>query len=103
MEERTMTELTLSVTNGRELAAQTNIASAVKAAAFTPLAGRGLYDPRNEHDACGVGFIANMDGVKSHRNVVDGLAMLENLTHWSAGGALPLDGYGGGARVRVPD
>ncbi|RVH98643.1 hypothetical protein CN205_36320, partial [Sinorhizobium meliloti] len=41
----------------------------------------GLYDPRNEHDGCGVGFVAHLKGEKSHQIVRDGLFMLENLTH----------------------
>src|SRR5690606_24251734 len=64
---------------------------------------QGLYDPRNEHDACGVGFIAQMKGVKSHQIVVDGLAMLENLTHRGAVGADPLVGDGAGVLVQIPD
>ncbi|HEX2147631.1 MAG TPA: hypothetical protein VHG11_08270, partial [Pseudorhizobium sp.] len=48
---------------------------------------QGLYDPRNEHDACGVGFIAHMKGQKSHQIVKDGLFILENLTHRGAVGA----------------
>ena len=64
---------------------------------------RGLYDPRNEHDACGVGFIAQMKGVKSHQIVKDGLAMLENLTHRGAVGADPLMGDGAGVLVQIPD
>jgi glutamate synthase (NADPH/NADH) large chain len=49
-------------------------------------AKQGLYDPRNEHDACGVGFVAHMKGEKSHQIVRDGLFMLENLTHRGAVG-----------------
>ncbi len=64
---------------------------------------QGLYDPRNEHDACGVGFIAQMKGVKSHDIVRDGLAMLENLTHRGAVGADPLMGDGAGVLVQIPD
>jgi len=64
---------------------------------------QGLYDPRNEHDACGVGFIAQMKGVKSHQIVVDGLAMLENLTHRGAVGADPLVGDGAGVLIQIPD
>ena len=41
----------------------------------------GLYDPANEHDACGVGMIANINNVKSHRVIADGLRILENLEH----------------------
>ncbi|MCG6114583.1 MAG: glutamate synthase large subunit [Mesorhizobium sp.] len=63
----------------------------------------GLYDPRNEHDACGVGFIANMKNVRSHQIVLDGLAMLENLTHRGAVGADPLMGDGAGLLVQIPD
>ncbi|TIT00958.1 MAG: hypothetical protein E5W85_32915, partial [Mesorhizobium sp.] len=62
----------------------------------TGFAAHGLYDPRNEHDACGVGFIVNMKGVKSHQIVTDGLAVLENLTHRGAVGADPLMGDGAG-------
>ena len=51
---------------------------------------QGLYDPRNEHDACGVGFVAHMKGQKSHQIVRDGLFMLENLTH--RGWSRPVDG-----------
>ncbi|MGB5800476.1 MAG: hypothetical protein WBG88_10260, partial [Mesorhizobium sp.] len=81
-----MTELTLSAVNG--MAAQTK-ATTVKRAAGNglPPPAQGLYDPRNEHDACGVGFIAQMKNKASHSIVVDGLAMLENLTHRGAVGA----------------
>jgi len=63
---------------------------------------QGLYDPRNEHDACGVGFVAHMKGVKSHEIVVQGLRMLENLTHRGAVGADPLMGDGAGLLVQIP-
>ena len=66
-------------------------------------AAQGLYDPRNEHDACGVGFIAQMKGIKSHQIVSDGLAMLDNLTHRGAVGADPLMGDGAGVLVQIPD
>ncbi|TIS11428.1 MAG: glutamate synthase subunit alpha, partial [Mesorhizobium sp.] len=69
----------------------------------TGFAAHGLYDPRNEHDACGVGFIVNMKGVKSHQIVTDGLAVLENLTHRGAVGADPLMGDGAGVLVQLPD
>ena len=42
---------------------------------------QGLYDPRNEHDACGVGFIANIKGRKSHDIIQSGLQILLNLDH----------------------
>ncbi len=64
---------------------------------------QGLYDPRNEHDACGVGFVAHMKGVKSHQIVKDGLFILENLTHRGAVGADPLMGDGAGILVQIPD
>jgi len=66
-------------------------------------AAQGLYDPRNEHDACGVGFIAHMKGQKSHQIVKDGLFILENLTHRGAVGADPLMGDGAGLLVQIPD
>ncbi|WP_221972110.1 hypothetical protein, partial [Rhizobium laguerreae] len=64
---------------------------------------QGLYDPRNEHDACGVGFVAHMKGEKSHQIVKDGLFILENLTHRGAVGADPLMGDGAGILVQIPD
>ncbi|MDP2734131.1 MAG: glutamate synthase central domain-containing protein, partial [Hoeflea sp.] len=64
---------------------------------------QGLYDPRNEHDACGVGFVAHLKGVKSHQIIRDGLFMLENLTHRGAVGADPLMGDGAGLLVQIPD
>ncbi|MBW3096336.1 glutamate synthase large subunit [Pseudohoeflea sp. DP4N28-3] len=65
-------------------------------------ARQGLYDPRNEHDACGVGFIAHMKGEKSHAIIEDGLSMLENLTHRGAVGADPLMGDGAGLLTQIP-
>ena len=50
---------------------------------------QGLYDPANEHDACGLGFVANIKNVKSHDIVRDGLTILENLEHRGAVGADP--------------
>ncbi len=77
--------------------------STTRAAAHGLPAAQGLYDPRNEHDACGVGFIAHMKGVKSHRIVEDGLRMLVNLTHRGAVGADPLMGDGAGLLLQIPD
>ncbi|MAW88756.1 MAG: glutamate synthase large subunit [Phyllobacteriaceae bacterium] len=96
-----MTDKTPSATTGFDAAAQTK-AAAAKTRAGLPSA-RGLYDPRNEHDACGVGFVAHMKGVKSHQTVRDGLQMLVNLTHRGAVGADPLMGDGAGMLVQVPD
>lgn len=64
---------------------------------------QGLYSPRNEHDACGVGFIAHMGNIKSHKIIEDGLFMLENLTHRGAVGADPLVGDGAGILIQIPD
>lgn len=63
---------------------------------------QGMYNPGNEHDACGVGFVANMKGVKSHQIVKDGLFMLENLTHRGAVGSDPLMGDGAGMLMQIP-
>src|SRR5262245_41657111 len=97
-----MTGMSPSATTRETLAALTTAASVKRTADGAP-AARGLYDPRNEHDACGVGFIAQMKGVKSHQIVKDGLAMLENLTHRGAVGADPLMGDGAGVLVQIPD
>ncbi|NDC53334.1 MAG: glutamate synthase subunit alpha, partial [Planctomycetia bacterium] len=65
-------------------------------------APRGLYDPANEHDACGVGFIVNMHGRRSHEIVRRALQILENLTHRGACGCDPLTGDGAGILVQIP-
>ncbi|MEQ1555182.1 MAG: glutamate synthase subunit alpha, partial [Gallionella sp.] len=64
---------------------------------------QGLYDPRQERDACGVGFVAHIKGKKSHEMVSQGLKILENLTHRGAVGADPLAGDGAGILLQVPD
>ncbi|MEW8260374.1 MAG: glutamate synthase central domain-containing protein, partial [Candidatus Thiodiazotropha taylori] len=64
---------------------------------------QGLYDPANEHDACGVGFVANIKGVKSHQTVLQGLEILERLTHRGAVGADPKAGDGAGILLQIPD
>jgi glutamate synthase (NADPH/NADH) large chain len=64
---------------------------------------QGLYDPRNEHDACGVGFVADIKNRKSHDIVEQGLEILENLTHRGAVGADPLAGDGAGILIQIPD
>ncbi len=66
-------------------------------------APQGLYDPANEHDACGVGFICHVKGDKSHAIVAQGLEILENLTHRGAVGADPRAGDGAGILVQIPD
>ncbi len=64
---------------------------------------QGLYDPRHEHDACGVGFVAHIKGRKSHDIVEKGLTILNNLRHRGATGADPLHGDGAGLLVQIPD
>ena len=64
---------------------------------------QGLYDPKNEHDACGVGFVAHIKGNKSHEIVSQGLKILENLDHRGAVGADPLMGDGAGILIQIPD
>ncbi|CAK0777676.1 glutamate synthase subunit GltB [Azospirillaceae bacterium] len=63
----------------------------------------GLYDPKNEHDACGVGFVAHIKGIKSHRIVAQGLEILLNLDHRGAVGADPLASDGAGILLQIPD
>ena len=63
----------------------------------------GLYDPRLEHDACGVSFVAHIKGVASHDLVLTGLVALTNLAHRGATGAEPDTGDGAGVLVQVPD
>ncbi|MBL3599948.1 MAG: glutamate synthase large subunit [gamma proteobacterium endosymbiont of Lamellibrachia anaximandri] len=64
---------------------------------------QGLYDPANEHDACGVGFVANIKGNKSHQIVRQGLEILDRLTHRGAVGADPKAGDGAGILLQLPD
>ena len=63
---------------------------------------QGLYDPRNEHDACGVGFVADMKNRKSHKIVAMGLQILANLDHRGAVGADAHAGDGCGMLVQIP-
>ncbi|MFM8538262.1 MAG: glutamate synthase large subunit [Planctomycetaceae bacterium] len=65
-------------------------------------AAQGLYDPSTEHDACGVGFVVNMHGRKSHRIVRQALEVLENLAHRGACGCDPLTGDGAGILLQMP-
>ena len=64
---------------------------------------QGLYDPRNEHDACGVGFVAHIKGAKSHAIIAQALEILHNLDHRGAVGADPLLGDGAGILIQLPD
>src|SRR5277367_381497 len=64
---------------------------------------QGLYDPRHEHDSCGVGFVANIKGRKSQEVIAAGLEILVNLDHRGAVGADPLVGDGAGILIQIPD
>ena len=63
---------------------------------------QGMYDPSQEHDACGVGFVVNIRGEKSHQIVRSGLEILVNLTHRGACGCDPLTGDGAGILTQMP-
>ncbi len=69
--------------------------------AFPPK--QGLYDPRHEHDACGIGFVAHIKGRRSHGIVRDALEMLGCLDHRGARGAEPDTGDGAGLLLQIPD
>ena len=63
---------------------------------------KGLYDPSFEHDACGIGFVANIKGNKSHASIADALTILENMEHRGACGCEPTTGDGAGIMIQVP-
>ncbi|MCX5680602.1 MAG: glutamate synthase large subunit [Candidatus Omnitrophica bacterium] len=64
--------------------------------------GQGLYDPRFEHDSCGVGFVCHVNGLASHDCVANGLKVLGRLSHRGATGADPKTGDGAGVLIQVP-
>jgi len=66
-------------------------------------APQGLYDSQNEHDACGVGFVAHIKGTASHEIVAQALEILKNIDHRGAVGADPLLGDGAGILLQIPD
>lgn len=70
---------------------------------FVKPVAQGLYNPANEHDACGVGFVVHIKGDRSHSIVRQGLEVLDNLTHRGATGFDPLLGDGAGILVQIPD
>ena len=70
---------------------------------LTTLTKQGLYDPTFEHDACGVGLVANIDGTKSHHIINQSLEVLINLGHRGAAGADPETGDGAGIMIQMPD
>ena len=63
---------------------------------------QGLYDPRNEHDACGMGFVVDLHGNKSHEIIRQGIQILVNLTHRGACGCDPETGDGAGVMIQIP-
>jgi glutamate synthase (NADPH/NADH) large chain len=66
-------------------------------------AAQGLYDPRTESDSCGVAFLADLKGRRSHKLVRDALVALHNMDHRGAAGAEPSSGDGAGLTVGIPD
>ena len=62
----------------------------------------GLYDPAFEHDACGIGFVAHIKGIKAHQNVTDALTILENMEHRGACGCEINTGDGAGIMIQIP-
>ena len=73
------------------------------AASRTPACGPGLYDSQYEHDACGVGFVADLSGRKTHHTVAQALTVLRNLDHRGAKGSDPDTGDGAGILTQMPD
>ncbi|MBI3581495.1 MAG: glutamate synthase large subunit [Nitrospinae bacterium] len=63
----------------------------------------GLYEPSFEHDSCGVGFVADLDGKKTHKTIRNGIQILENLEHRGASGAEKNSGDGAGLTLQTPD
>jgi len=64
---------------------------------------QGLYDGRHEHDACGVGFVADLSGRRTHDTVAQALTVLRNLDHRGAKGSDPETGDGAGILTQIPD
>ncbi|GAA3382323.1 glutamate synthase large subunit [Streptomyces racemochromogenes] len=87
--------------------ASTHSATGPSNTAWSPMDGRpaqqGMYDPRNEKDACGVGFVANLTGEATHTLVEQALTVLRNLEHRGATGSEPDSGDGAGILSQVPD
>ena len=68
----------------------------------SPPTKQGLYHPNQEHDACGMGFVVNLDGRKTHAIVQKGIQILINLTHRGACGCDPETGDGAGVLIQIP-
>src|SRR5262245_6027601 len=71
-------------------------------AAYAIPEASGLFDPKREYDACGVGFIASLKGTATHQTIKDALYILENLEHRGAVGADPIAGDGAGLLIQIP-
>lgn len=63
---------------------------------------QGLYDPQFEKDACGMGFVANIKGIKSHKVIRQALTLLENMEHRGGQGSEPNTGDGAGILLQIP-
>ena len=66
------------------------------------MSNQGLYSSRFEHDACGIGFVANIKGNKSHQHIADALTVLENMEHRGACGCENNTGDGAGIMIQTP-
>ena len=62
----------------------------------------GLYDPAEEHDSCGIGFVAQIKGIKSHDIINRGLEVLENMSHRGAESSDNVTGDGAGILIQIP-
>ncbi|MGD9843727.1 MAG: hypothetical protein AB7U99_12670, partial [Steroidobacteraceae bacterium] len=81
--------------------AQDNAAQGIAPMSVRPKK-QGLYDPQFEHDACGVGFVVDMKGRKSHRILQQGIEVLKNLDHRGASGSEVNTGDGAGVLMQMP-
>ncbi|MCY7316267.1 MAG: glutamate synthase subunit alpha [Rubrivivax sp.] len=94
----------MKMTSANPAASQGPVAPAARRAEeAADLEAHGLYDPAQEHDACGVGFVAHIKGKRDHSIVQQGLKILENLDHRGAVGADELMGDGAGILIQLPD
>ena len=69
---------------------------------MTKVPQRSLYTPSLEHDSCGIGFVANINGTKSHTVLADALTLLENMEHRGGKGSSPRTGDGAGVLMQIP-
>ncbi|MEM8626752.1 MAG: glutamate synthase central domain-containing protein, partial [Pseudomonadota bacterium] len=97
-----MTQFPANDANGRAKTPAAATAAPRKHILLSSAARGGMYLPAREHDACGVGFVADLKGRRSHDIIKDGLFILENMTHRGAAGADPLSGDGAGMLVQIP-